>query len=130
MRQRLLEETMLEHEKIFRDQVRELHRVYRIQKLLMSQQRQGGLVGLFSSTQSNDKLSAESLPSCSDEECDLDLTLSIGLGGGKKKARSGSRSDTKFGCCPESSANSTGRRAAFAPARSDPGAAAGPLCRC
>ena len=67
--------------------------------------------------------------SSSDEECDLELTLSIG-GGGKKKSRSGSRSESKFGCYPEASINSNGHVAAFTVSESDPGATAGPICRC
>ncbi|XP_078443468.1 uncharacterized protein LOC144712929 isoform X2 [Wolffia australiana] len=93
--------TMLEHERTFRYQVRELHRVYKLQKLLMSQQEQ-------------DRSRNEQVVDMGqriEEECDLELSL--GIGKRKKKTRSGSLSDGELGSKPESSTTSSSFGAGF-----------------
>ncbi|KAM0933773.1 hypothetical protein DsansV1_C34g0225141 [Dioscorea sansibarensis] len=62
-----VKKVMIDQQEIFKQQVHELHRLYKVQKMLM--------------IETNHKFRqtyAESVVDCKQKECDIDLTLSIG----------------------------------------------------
>lgn len=97
-----LKMAMLKHEETFRQQVHDLHRLYRIQKLLMRDLKRGikshGQRSLSTSpngspeynNNSNNNHRARAL-GVDDEEAELELTLAVGSGsgGGRKRYSDG-----------------------------------------
>ncbi|KAH7671724.1 hypothetical protein IHE45_09G006800 [Dioscorea alata] len=62
-----VKKVMINQQEIFKQQVRELHRLYKVQKMLMIETN-------YKFRQTYD----ESIVDCKLKECDIDLTLSIG----------------------------------------------------
>lgn len=62
-----VKKVMIDQQEIFKQQVRELHRLYKVQKMLMIETN-------YKFRQTYD----ESMVECKQKECDIDLTLSIG----------------------------------------------------
>ncbi|PKU77688.1 uncharacterized protein LOC110103347 [Dendrobium catenatum] len=75
--------TMLKHEETFRNQVHELHRLYRVQKKLMKDLKRQRVSSGLQSNKEKRNADKEKAPyqlhnSCPEEESNLELTLAIG----------------------------------------------------
>ncbi|KAJ0965626.1 hypothetical protein J5N97_026764 [Dioscorea zingiberensis] len=86
---------ILKHEELFKHQVCELHRLYRVQKMLMRELLNKQGIDTRTRHWSNTKAGSSSHEfdlegeedSLTDEESELELTLSIGCAAGKKKSK-------------------------------------------
>ncbi|KAJ0982102.1 hypothetical protein J5N97_010357 [Dioscorea zingiberensis] len=84
---------MLKHEETFREQVHELHRLYGVQKVLMSDMKKQQKVEQIRPHWTTLDLEVPAMPE-SDDENDLELTLAIGRSRSKKEERSSCVSDS------------------------------------
>ncbi|CAL4899064.1 unnamed protein product [Urochloa decumbens] len=111
---------MLKQEQTFRQQVHELHRVYRVQKQLMMQMqvtemKNYGNITADRETESTVKLGRQKWHSSSGEEAalaeDFNLELTLATGAGQRKQEKPSNSDSEATISSSTSAESeSGRR--------------------
>ncbi|GAB4853556.1 hypothetical protein Ancab_017747 [Ancistrocladus abbreviatus] len=98
--QEIIKKTMQTHEEVFKQQVRELHRLYSIQRMLMEELKKESRHG-----REEDQAAGPStrLDESDEDLCGVDLTLSIGIGG---SSSTGTASKNKsIGCWESSSSN-------------------------
>ncbi|GMH03159.1 hypothetical protein Nepgr_004998 [Nepenthes gracilis] len=100
-----IRKTMLIHEDIFHHQVRELHRLYSVQKMLMEELR----IKSKPSEGDDEAAGPSTRTDRMDEECGLDLTLSMGFGDGGNTSKDKSRSMNPCWESSSSNHNNNGR---------------------
>ncbi|GAB4838258.1 hypothetical protein Ancab_027787 [Ancistrocladus abbreviatus] len=95
-----IRKTMLMHEAVFRQQVRELHRLHSRQRMLMEELKAESRLGR---TETQASGPSTRIDEQDEAECGMDLTLSIGIG--RSSSTSTTSKNKSVGCWESSSVN-------------------------